>query len=224
MTSELVARCIEIIAPSSDMELLCQVAVWQSFDELKSMLSYPERFGEPVKLDGPTRRERMDVLRALKTTVALMADHVWICEAALDRYEVPTNRATTTEGAGRYPAEVEEQVRRIDEYLTASSAAWQEWTRVSEYLTSMIAAAERDLASSKVRTRPPDLLKMYCAMCAFRHLDVFSRHRPKLSTDSAYYQLASVLYEAATGVPNGSVERQCNWFFRRMHRPGPSPH
>ena len=91
-------------------------------------------------------------------------------------------------------------------------AAQREWIRVSLYLASIAKDAERNMAAR--RTRPADMLKRFCAQSAFSLIAEFSARPPTLTADGPFLQLATVLYEAVTGVRDANIERACRVIFR----------
>jgi hypothetical protein len=87
----------------------------------------------------------------------------------------------------------------------------KEWAEV--VLRLELFAAEATSFQKGIKPGPrPDFVKMVCALGALELLHRFER-KATLSTDGGFYRLASLYYEAAVGVADQNLERQCRTIF-----------
>jgi hypothetical protein len=80
---------------------------------------------------------------------------------------------------------------------------------ICDYLETMASLANQEIRDFRAQRASSEPVKSFAAMFAFALIKFFSTRAPTLTADGHFFRLATSLYEAATGVPDQNLERQC---------------
>jgi hypothetical protein len=226
LAPEILARCLVIIGPAAEERERCCSEISLSFD----LLTWDVRVAV----------ELMPLIDALRGDVdaGLVADKITQLADRIDSASYRRLPAYQILNQSLKTAEWSADARQFARIMNSAAVlmrnkpllfidiagegqnAEKEWERVRDYLAARASAAQRVVEKFKVQTRPPNRLKLTCAMCAFDLLEKFSAQRPTLSDakgdGGAFYRLAAVLYEAVTEEQDASLQRQCRSIFHQL--------
>jgi hypothetical protein len=158
--------------------------------------------------------------------IAPAAQHETECRRQIEIHDVLSwiRRAGTTPAARK--ADREALLRFAD--ALADAAALLNETRCGHYLSLELHAFDAASTSKELETlvtaareaagnmdvkggMPRNYKKLAAAYWAHQLIKHYGSKRPTLTDGGSYYQLASVLYGAATGEHGVDLSRQCKW-------------
>jgi hypothetical protein len=185
----LLSRCLEIIGSAQLEHDSCRAAVEQCLHPPDSLWLEIER-AIHFRMSAAGKNELLEMAKQLRSAAVVMAQNP-LGSLLASRFHRP--------GVG------ESEPDRSN-YFDA------EWNWVSAYLAAAACVLEERATEIKPRKRP-NFTKKVCASQAREILERYGQGAT-LSQGGAFFELASLLYEGQTGVPEQSLERAC----REEHR------
>jgi hypothetical protein len=181
-TSEILERALRLIGPVPKKEESCREAIAFQIAFMKSSHSVPR--GRPSR----AMKMELDTLARAVRKAARLTD-------ALSIQSVAFIFGSLKGGPGFHVSDARAGARSDICQTLKKFAALIEMKSASIYI---LKGAPR-----------PDPIKMQAAGNAYQLLTRFGAGRPTLTVGGSFYELASVLYEAATGSADVDVERYC---------------
>jgi hypothetical protein len=202
--SAIVDECIALIAPDAQHETECRRQIGHKINVL-CWLDTPKIEPPPELLgkeDNEENRREWFALMTLKLTPAPKADR----EALLRFVDA---LAALTDAV----AQLNET--RSGHFLLSLLLPAFDAVKFSKELETLVTIALKNGRQHK-GGMPFNKLKLGAACCASLLIEDYGTKPPTLTIGGPYYELASVLYGAATGEREADLSRHCKWVRRIM--------
>jgi hypothetical protein len=190
-TSEIVTRCLELIRPVPEKERACRADIVASIDWLKLMRASPTevRWGAL----SAEHRQLLKLVNALRTATKILKE--------IDCWAVLFKKFW-------HPPE--------PDFPRAPVVDRIEYDQFCDTLESIRAQAKKTADNLQIHRGGPvlDLIKLNAAGNSFHLLKDFGAVPPTQTIGGHFYELASTLYEAATGKVGLDLSHSCKRFIK----------